>query len=72
MSEDKRLSLKMIFRLDVNALPVPIIFDHIRPASEQLDLSNGDRKAGGDEKLRYWSTKMTRHLVCQCSPGRGQ
>ena len=72
MSEDKRLSLKTIFRLDVYALLVPIIFDHIRLASEQLDLSNRDRKAGGDEKLRYWSTKMTRHLVCQCSPGRGQ
>jgi len=68
MSEDKCLSFKTIFRLDVNALPVPIIFDHIRPASEELDLSNGDRKAGGDEKLRCWSTKTTRHLVCQCSP----
>jgi len=46
MNLDKYLSLKTIFGLDVNSLPVPVMFDHIRPVSEQVDLSN---RRGGEE-----------------------
>ena len=68
MNLDKYLSLKMIFGLDVNSLPVPVMFDHIRPASEQLDLSNG-RGGGGIEVL---IDEITRDLVCQCHPRAGE
>jgi len=49
MSEDRYLSSEeTIFGLDVNSLPVPVMFDHIRLASEQVDLSNG--RAGEESK----------------------
>ena len=69
MNLDKYLSLKTIFGLDIDSLPVPVMFDHIRPASEQLDLSNGRGRGGGIEVL---IDEITRDLVCQCHPKVGE